>query len=142
VLCYRLLQNIADFAGKSSKGQKPYIELNGKQYADSTFIIDHLREYFKKTGMEDAMDKKERAAAHAFDRMFDDSLFWYICTLPCIRFGTCCRKMVFFRTQDLHTSMFSDEVMGSDLPLTMRMARPLAPWFFGRTVRARKHMQK
>lgn len=64
--------------GKSNKGQKPYIELNGQQYADSTFIIDYLRKYFEKAGMEDVMDKKERAAAHAFDRMFDDSLFWSV----------------------------------------------------------------
>lgn len=53
--CYRLdpsvvhanFQNISnEFSKMSNKGQIPFVEVNGRQVADSNFIIDHLIETF------------------------------------------------------------------------------------------------
>jgi uncharacterized ferritin-like protein (DUF455 family) len=61
--------------GKSAKGQKPYVELNGKQMADSTFIIDELSKHFKKP-LEGGLNEQERAQAHMAAVMCEQSMFW------------------------------------------------------------------
>jgi hypothetical protein len=68
-------QNIATLNGKSAKGQKPFIELNGKQIADSTFIIAELSQHFNKP-LEGNMNEQERAQAHMAAIMFEHSVFW------------------------------------------------------------------
>jgi len=62
-------------AGKSAKGQKPFVEVNGKQIADSTFIINELSQQFNKP-LEGNMNELERAQAHMAAIMFEQSVLW------------------------------------------------------------------
>ncbi|KAF7637720.1 hypothetical protein Mgra_00002979 [Meloidogyne graminicola] len=48
-----------EFSKSSAKGQVPFIELNGRQFADSNFIIDHLRSHFKLT-IDENLNNKEK----------------------------------------------------------------------------------
>uniref|UniRef100_A0A915P0D5 Failed axon connections n=1 Tax=Meloidogyne floridensis TaxID=298350 RepID=A0A915P0D5_9BILA len=58
----------------SSKGQLPFIELNGRQFADSNFIIDHLKSHFKLT-IDENLSDREKADARAYTILIEESLF-------------------------------------------------------------------
>ncbi|KAL1244208.1 Endonuclease III-like protein [Trichinella spiralis] len=66
-----------DMTNTSKKGQLPFVELNGKEIADSNFIIDELSVHFKK---EDCEDKTalEKATLRAFESLIEDSLSWVV----------------------------------------------------------------
>ncbi|KRZ10267.1 Uncharacterized protein T11_5437, partial [Trichinella zimbabwensis] len=66
-----------DMTNTSKKGQLPFVELNGKEIADSNFIIDELSVHFKK---EDCEDKTalEKATLRAFESLIEDSLLWVV----------------------------------------------------------------
>lgn len=57
------------------KGKLPYIDDDGELIADSTFIRWHIE---KKYGIDfdQGLDPEKRAVAWAFERMFDDHLYW------------------------------------------------------------------
>ncbi|GMS99840.1 hypothetical protein PENTCL1PPCAC_22015 [Pristionchus entomophagus] len=59
----------------SSKGQVPFIELNGRQIADSNIIIETLKHEFGKENM-DPTDPKEQSLARAFTALAEDHLTW------------------------------------------------------------------
>ncbi|GMT27259.1 hypothetical protein PFISCL1PPCAC_18556 [Pristionchus fissidentatus] len=61
----------------SAKGQVPFVELNGRQIADSNIIINALKEEFGKTDMEPT-DPKEKAIACAFSALAEEHLTWAI----------------------------------------------------------------
>lgn len=69
---YHNLSN--DFAKGSSKGQVPFIELNGRQFSDSNFIIDHLTQAFN-LSMDRNLTTRERAEARALTVLIEESLF-------------------------------------------------------------------
>ncbi|KAF7633663.1 hypothetical protein Mgra_00006970 [Meloidogyne graminicola] len=58
----------------SSKGQIPFIELNGRQFADSNQIIEHLRNYFK-LSIDAKLNSMERANLRAYTILIEESLF-------------------------------------------------------------------
>lgn len=69
------IQNVNnEWAKASSKGQVPFIELNGRQFADSNFIIEHLRSHFK-VPMDGQLNTNERAQLRAFQVLIEESLF-------------------------------------------------------------------
>ena len=69
-------QNIESLTGKSAKGQKPFIELNGRQIADTSFIIDELEKYFKKN-LSENLSEMDRAIGGSQAIVFEQSLVWY-----------------------------------------------------------------
>ncbi|KAI6225607.1 hypothetical protein M3Y95_00715100 [Aphelenchoides besseyi] len=68
----------------SSKGQIPFIEHNGRQIADSNFIIDHLKKTME-LNIDRNLSTQERADERAYHVLIEDSLL---------------RTMVYFRGQD------------------------------------------
>ncbi|MEM7193141.1 MAG: glutathione S-transferase family protein [Pseudomonadota bacterium] len=57
------------------KGKLPYIDDEGALIADSTFIRQHIE---KKYGFDfdQGLDADERATAWAYERMFEDHIYW------------------------------------------------------------------
>ena len=71
------IQNVSNECFKASaKGQVPFIELNGRQFADSNFIIEHLRSHFK-LPIDGNLTTQERADARAYSVLIEESLFRY-----------------------------------------------------------------
>jgi glutathione S-transferase len=58
----------------SAKGQVPFIELNGRQFADSNFIIEHLIQTYN-LSIDRNLATRERAEARAFTVLIEESLF-------------------------------------------------------------------
>jgi len=58
----------------SSKGQIPFIELNGRQFADSNQIMEHLKNYFK-LSIDSKLNSMERAHLRAYTILIEESLF-------------------------------------------------------------------
>jgi len=110
-------ENISELSKASSKGQKPFIELNGEQVADSTFIIDHLAKRFNKDKMEANLSPLEKATAYAFERMIEDALFW---------------QMLHMRSKDVYTSTLGPESMGPGLPAYVRYGSSIIAPLFAR----------
>uniref|UniRef100_A0A915MFL8 Thioredoxin-like fold domain-containing protein n=1 Tax=Meloidogyne javanica TaxID=6303 RepID=A0A915MFL8_MELJA len=70
-LTYR---NVSNEGSKgSSKGQIPFIELNGRQFADSNQIIEHLKNYFK-LSIDSKLNSMERAHLRAYTILIEESL--------------------------------------------------------------------
>ncbi|ULU07722.1 hypothetical protein L5515_015147 [Caenorhabditis briggsae] len=64
-----------EFSKMSARGQIPFIELNGRQHADSTIIIDNLIEHFHKSDLED-LSQADKAVARAFFALTEHHLCW------------------------------------------------------------------
>ncbi|KAE9418629.1 hypothetical protein Angca_008814 [Angiostrongylus cantonensis] len=64
------------FTKMSTKGQIPFVEVNGRQVADSNFIIDHLIEEFHKKNIDDRLTPIDKSYARAFHALVEDSLRW------------------------------------------------------------------
>ncbi|KAK5980518.1 hypothetical protein GCK32_007728 [Trichostrongylus colubriformis] len=65
-----------EFTKMSNKGQIPFVEVNGRQVADSNFIIDHLIEEFHKKNIDDRLTPMEKSYARAYHALVEDSLRW------------------------------------------------------------------
>ncbi|KAK6021691.1 hypothetical protein OSTOST_12631, partial [Ostertagia ostertagi] len=59
---------IGSYRQRSSRGLLPFIELNGRQIADSQVIIWELQKHFK---LEDGLAGMERGTARALERMVE-----------------------------------------------------------------------
>ncbi|CAK5047816.1 unnamed protein product [Meloidogyne enterolobii] len=77
-LTYRNVSN--ELTKGSAKCQIPFIELNGKQYADTKEIIEHLKNYFK-LSMDSNLNNVERAHSRAYTILIEESLFRKIRTI-------------------------------------------------------------
>uniref|UniRef100_A0A1I7TFP3 Failed axon connections n=1 Tax=Caenorhabditis tropicalis TaxID=1561998 RepID=A0A1I7TFP3_9PELO len=64
-----------EFKKMSARGQIPFIELNGRQHADSTIIIDTLIEHFHKTELEN-LSASDKATARAYFALLEHHLCW------------------------------------------------------------------
>ncbi|MBL8289520.1 MAG: glutathione S-transferase family protein [Rubrivivax sp.] len=60
---------------KAPKGKLPFIDDDGVVVADSTFIVEHLQ---RRHGdrLDGALGAAERAVATAFQRLFEENLYW------------------------------------------------------------------
>ena len=64
-----------DFAETAPKGKLPYIEHDGTQIADSSLIVDYLKEHFGDS-LDGALSRGERAKGHAIKRMLEEHIWW------------------------------------------------------------------
>lgn len=62
---------------KSKKGQLPFIELNGKEIADSDIIIRELSEYFNKN-LDEGLTPEQKVSSHAFESMLNNHTSWVV----------------------------------------------------------------
>lgn len=62
---------------KAPKGKLPYIEDQGAVVADSTFVIDYLKATYGDT-LDAAITAEQRALATAFQRLFEENLYWAV----------------------------------------------------------------
>lgn len=60
---------------KSPTGKMPYIETMGKKFADSNLIIAMLEKH-NKLNLDQHLSAEQKAIAHAFIRLCEDSLYW------------------------------------------------------------------
>lgn len=67
-----------EFSKMSNKGQIPFVEVNGRQVADSNFIIDHLIETFSSKSLDDRLTPMEKSYARAYHALVEDSLRWVL----------------------------------------------------------------
>jgi hypothetical protein len=58
----------------SAKGQLPFIELNGRQIADSNMIIEELKKVFN-LSIDRNLSSQERATERAYTVLIEESLF-------------------------------------------------------------------
>jgi glutathione S-transferase len=63
------------FAETAPKGKLPYIDHDGAQVADSSFIIDYLKEQFGDP-LDAALSATERARGHTIKRMVEEHVWW------------------------------------------------------------------
>ena len=57
------------------KGKVPFIVLDGETVADSDFIIEFLIKRFNLT-MNDHLDERQKAVAHAMEQMLEENTIW------------------------------------------------------------------
>ena len=60
---------------KSKKGQLPFIELNGKEIADSDIIIRELSKHFDKD-LDFGLTEEQKTVSHAFESMLNNHTSW------------------------------------------------------------------
>lgn len=60
---------------KAPKGKLPYIDEDGTQVADSSFIIDHLKQRHGDP-LDAALTPLQRAQGTAFQRLLEEHLYW------------------------------------------------------------------
>ncbi|MFZ2170980.1 MAG: glutathione S-transferase family protein [Methylococcaceae bacterium] len=65
----------AHYLRKAPKGKLPYIEDNGKIIADSSFILNYLKETYGDP-LDNDLSKTDKAIAHAFIKMIEENLYW------------------------------------------------------------------
>lgn len=62
---------------KSKKGQLPFVELNGKEVADSDIIIRELSEHFNKN-LDEGLTPEQKVSSHAFESMLNNHTSWVV----------------------------------------------------------------
>jgi glutathione S-transferase len=62
---------------KAPKGKLPYIEDNGKLFADSSFIIDYLKRTYGDR-LDAALTAEQAASARAFQKLLEEDLYWAV----------------------------------------------------------------
>ena len=60
---------------KAPKGKLPYIDDAGEIVADSTFIRRHIERKYG-IDLDQGLDSEQRAISWAFERMFEDHVYW------------------------------------------------------------------
>ncbi|KAE9547747.1 hypothetical protein FO519_009042 [Halicephalobus sp. NKZ332] len=111
-IAYKNVNN--EFKHGSSKGQIPFIELNGRQHADSGHIMDVLIKEFNLT-IDAGLDPKQLADKRAYSILVEESLF---------------RAIAYMRTKD-NTWLFSEDkgLLGNMTGIKKIAAGKLGPYF-------------
>ncbi|GMT27265.1 hypothetical protein PFISCL1PPCAC_18562, partial [Pristionchus fissidentatus] len=64
------------FRQRSTKGQIPYIELDGEQVADTHFIIKRLKKEFERNNPDADLSEEEVALTKSYLALIENRLFW------------------------------------------------------------------
>ncbi|CAJ0930496.1 unnamed protein product, partial [Mesorhabditis belari] len=120
-------ENIStEFKKTSSKGQVPFIEFNGRQFADSNQIIVYLIKELHKESLDGNLSQQDLAYRQAFHHLLEQSIFW---SMVCNR----------AQTGDW---LFSDKGAGSHFSgLKKTLAQKLGPMFFKKKLTSMAHSQ-
>ncbi|CAB55104.1 Failed axon connections homolog [Caenorhabditis elegans] len=59
---------------RSQEGTLPFVELNGKEYYDSSFILRDIDQVIKHTSLDDHLSAEQKATSRAFEAMSEKSL--------------------------------------------------------------------
>jgi len=62
---------------KSKKGQLPFVELNGREIADSDIIIKELSKHFEKD-LDFGLTEEQKNISHAFESMLNNHTSWVV----------------------------------------------------------------
>ncbi|XP_054156468.1 failed axon connections-like [Oppia nitens] len=62
---------------RSKKGQLPFVELNGKEIADSDIIIQDLTKIFEKD-LDEGLTEEQKNNSHAYQSMLDNHTSWVV----------------------------------------------------------------
>jgi glutathione S-transferase len=62
---------------KAPKGKLPYIDDEGRMLADTSLIVDHLKARYGDP-LDAALSPPDRAIALAFQRLFEENLYWAV----------------------------------------------------------------
>jgi len=66
-----------EFTKQSVKGQIPFIELNGQQFADTNIIIEYLTRVFH-VDFDQSLGERDRADARAYFHLIEESIRWCV----------------------------------------------------------------
>ncbi|KAK6187011.1 hypothetical protein SNE40_006264 [Patella caerulea] len=67
----------------SKKGKMPWIEFNGQEVNDSSFIIEFLNEKYKQD-FNSHLSSTDKAVARAFQKMAEENLYWCMVLHRCV----------------------------------------------------------
>jgi glutathione S-transferase len=102
---------------RSREGKLPFVEVNGKEYPDSSFIIRDLMKMFDKGGNEALMSTEAKGAARAIEQMTEGSLL---------------QSYAYVRYGDHAEELFGENIMGKNVNFLVRM---FGPGYVSRKVR-------
>jgi len=105
---------------RSKEGMLPFVELNGVEYDDSTFIIRDLTKIFKKESMDASLSTEQKAISRAYEQMIDASTFV---------------SFAYIRYTEHMETMLTEKFMGVKIPLMFRLLYP--PWYMKRQAKER-----
>ncbi len=76
-LPFEIVPFCLDQLKNAPKGKMPYIEDGGKTLADTTFIIDYLKQNYGDS-LDAGLSPAEKATALAFQRLLEENLYWAV----------------------------------------------------------------
>ncbi len=74
---FRTLQAVETLSFSKASGQIPYLVHNGKEYIDSSLIIDYLTEHYRLDPTE-GLSPEQQCVSRAVSRMMDESMAKYV----------------------------------------------------------------
>ncbi|KAK0395022.1 hypothetical protein QR680_001071 [Steinernema hermaphroditum] len=107
---------VPSFTLRSSKGLLPFVELNGREIADSQYIIFELEKHF---GIKSTLNKEQEGIARAIDRLVDGNTFFAI---------------IYSKIVENSSKFLAKDASGMPIPSFLV---PLIGHFFGQKVNAR-----
>jgi len=93
---------------KAPKGKLPFITDEGQKIADSTFIIEYLKEQYGDP-LDIGLNDKDKAISLAFQRMIEENLYWCV---------------IHARWQDAHNWPKLKKALFSRMPFPLRVIIP------------------
>jgi hypothetical protein len=67
---------VSSFCCSSAQGQFPFITLNGKEFHDSQFVIEHLTK-LKEKDLNANLNQAQKATSRSFLKLLEESFKWY-----------------------------------------------------------------
>jgi len=91
---------------RSKEGMLPFVEYNGVEYNDSSFIIRNLTKLLKKESINSSLSAEQKAVSRAFEQMMDNSMMW---------------SFYYVRVLEHFDVMFTEKFLGFAFPWYVRL---------------------